>query len=179
MSQIEDSASTGSASMSAAEFDQMHVDAAKRRIESGLRHGPCYSEGESAPLIWHDQVFAREVVPAGTVTCPTPLRAGSTQNGLDILLVASHANEANLQAAAGATVTLTLLQGDDPDGTFSEVGPTICVKAPSEGIMAEPDHTFARFPLGNFSKPWLKVKVDFSGTITGGNCDVALSYVAR
>lgn len=162
-----------------AEFEEMHEEALKRNLESGFRHGPCYSEGESAPLVWHDQLFEREISPAGSLTCKRALRVGSTQNALDIILVASHQNSAKLQAAAGATVTVTLLQSDSEDGTFAEVGPTICVKAPTEGIAAEPDHLFARFPAGNFQKPWLKVKLEFAGTISGGKCDCALSYVAR
>ena len=165
--------------MSDAEFEQKHDELLKRRREAGLRHGPCYSEGESAPLVWHDQVFERQISPAGAVTCRQALRAGSTQNGLDVILVASHANTGKLSAASGATITLTLLQADKMDGDFSEVGPTICVKAPAEGIAAEPDHLLARYPLPNFTKPWLKVKLEFAGTISGGKCDCALSYVAR
>ena len=168
-----------SQSISQDQFESMQKTAADNRIKSGLRHGPCYSEGEAAPLVWHDQCFARAITPAGSVTCSQPLRVGSTQNSLDVLLVASHANTGKINAASGATITLTLIQADSEDGTFSEVGPTICVKAPTEGIAAEPDHTLARFPIGNFQKAWLKVKLEFSGTITGGTCDCALSYVAR
>lgn len=165
--------------MTQEEFEQMREEAKKRNLETGQRHGPCYSEGESAPLVWYDQVFEREIAPSGSVTCKRALRVGNTQNGLDVILIASHKNSAKLQAASGSTITVTLLQSDAEDGTFSEVGPTICVKAPAEGIAAEPDHLFARFPIGNFSKPWLKVKLEFAGTISGGKCDCALSYVAR
>lgn len=179
MSQTPETPVTPTQTVTVEDYERLQAESARKRREASLRHGPCYSEGESAPLVWYDQVFQREITPASTVTCTDALRVGSTQNGLDILLVASHSNSADLMAAAGATVTLTLMQADDPDGTFAEVGPTICVKAPTEGIRAEPDHTFARFPVGNFTKPWLKVKLDFAGTITGGKCDCALSYVAR
>lgn len=161
------------------DFERLAEESAKRRREAAMRHGPCYSPGESAPLVWHDQVFEREIAPSGSITCKNALRVGSTRNALDIILVGSHSNTADLMAASGATITLTLLQADDPEGTFLEVGPTICVKAPTEGIRAEPDHTLARFSIGNFTKPWLKAKLDFSGTISGGKCDCALSYVAR
>lgn len=173
------SQTTESAKMTTDEFEEMENEARKRRVESGLRHGPCYSEGESAPLVWYDQVFEREITPQGSVTCKKGLRVGATQNSLDIILVGSHKNSGKLSAAANATVTVTLLQADEEDGEYAEVGPTICVKAPAEGIAAEPDHLFARFPIGNFSKPWLKVKLDFAGSISGGKCDCALSLVAR
>lgn len=176
---MDDELSSPQTAMTVDEFDKLQEESAKKRREAVFRHGPCYSEGEAAPLIWHDQVFEREFAPSGTVTCREALRVGSTSNGLDILLVGSHANEGDLMAAAGATITLTLLQADAPDGEFQEVGPTICVKAPTEGIRAEPDHTFARFPVGSFTRPWLKVKLDFFGTITGGNCDCALGYMPR
>ena len=161
------------------DFEQMHEKAALRRQASGLRHGPCYSEGESAPLVWHDQLFERGINPACAVTCKNALRVGATNNSLDVILVGSHTNTGPLAAASGATVTVTLLQGDSPEGSFAEVGPTICVKAPAEGIAADPDHLFARFPIGNFRKPWLKVKLKFAGSITGGKCDCALLYMAR
>ena len=173
------SQNTESAAMTPAEFARLAGEADQERLKSGLRHGPCYSEGESAPLVWYDQVFERKISPAGTITCENALRVGSTQNGLDVILVGSHANQGPISAASGATVTLTMQQADAPDGTFTGIGPSICVKAPAEGISADPDHLFVRFPIGNFSKPWLKIKLEFAGSITGGTLDAALSYVAR
>ena len=165
--------------MTAEEFKQLAKEAHFKRHMEGRRHGPCYSEGESAPLVWHDQVFEREITPDGTLICETPLRVGATHNGLDVILVASHANTADLIAASGATVTFNTLQADTPMGPFEAVGPSICVTAPAEGISAEPDHLFVRVPLGNFKKPWLKLKLEFSGSISGGQVDAALSYAAR
>lgn len=170
---------TPAATVSAEDFERLAKEAAEARVRDSLRHGPCYSDGESAPLVWYDQVFERGITPAGSVACKHPLRVGATQNSLDVILVASHANKGNLAAASGATITMTMQQGDDPEGTFTDVGPSICVTAPAEGISAEPDHTLARFPLGNFQKPWLKIKLVFTGSITGGTCDAALSYTAR
>lgn len=165
--------------MTPKEFAASLKKAKEARLKSGLRHGPCYSTPESAPLVWFDQVFERGLTPAGTVACEKALRVGATQNGLDIILVASHDNVTALTAASGATITATLMQADEIDGEYSEVGPTICVKAPKEGISADQDHLLARFAIGNFAKPWLKVKLTFEGTITGGKLDCALSYVAR
>lgn len=158
---------------------KLHRQAYEERIRSGLRCGPSYSFPESSPLVWYDQVFEREFTPAGSVTCEQALRVGSTQNGLDVVLIGSHSNAGNVTAAKDATITATLYQADEMDGTFTEVGPTICFKAPAEGISAEPCHTFARFPLGNFTKAWLKVKLDFTGTISGGKVDCVLGYVPR
>lgn len=160
-------------------FAENHVRAKVARLKSGLRSGPCYHDPEGAPLVFFDQVFGRALEPAGNVDCKAPLRVGQTQNGLDVILVASHANAGPIRVAAGATITLTLKQGEKPDGEFVEVGPTICVKAPEQGIEAEPDHLVARFALGNFSQPWLKVSLDFAGTISGGSIDCALGYIAR
>lgn len=148
-------------------------------INSGRSCGPMYSENHGgAPLKWYDQCFERGFAPAGTVNCSQALRVGATQQGLSIILAASHANTAPVVAAAGGTITLTLYQGDTQDGTFEEVGPTICQTSPPEGIQAEPCMEFARFAIGNFKKPWLKVKFDFT-SCSGGKLDCALHYEAR
>lgn len=141
--------------------------------------GPAYNYPQSAPVVVYDQMFQADITPAGTVNCPTPLRVGSTNNALDLILVANASNTGILNIAAAATITATLLQADSPDGSFTQTGPTICVKSPTEGIAVEPGHLAARFPLGNFTKPWLKVKLEFSGTINGGTLDAALGYMPR
>lgn len=165
--------------MTAEQFQKISAEAYEARLKSGLRSGPVYQEPESAPLVWYDQLFQRGFEPSGTVACEKALRVGGTQNGLDVILVASHANAGALSIPAAATITLTTLQGDTPDGPFTEVGPSICVVAPSEGISCDPDQLAARFAIGNFRKPWLKVKLEFSGAITGGKVDCALGYVPR
>lgn len=165
--------------MTSKEFGEAYIEAKQDRLRQGLRSGPMYVEPGGAPLVWFDQAFEREISPSDTLVCQRPLRVGSTNNGLDILLVASHANSTAVQAASGATVTLSLLQADREDGTFTEVGPSICVKAPSSGIAAEPDTIFARFAIGNFQKPWLKAKLEFSGTFSGGTLDCCLGYMPR
>lgn len=179
MSQLENEGAAGSGEMSAREFAEKLEEWHREKHMAGLRHGPCYAPGESAPLLWHDQVFERGITPSGTVICGEALRVGNTQNGLDVILVGSHANSGPVTAASGATITLYTLQADSPRGTFEEVGPSICLKAPTEGISADRDHLLARIPLGNFRKPWLKVKLEFSGTISGGLVDAALSYAGR
>lgn len=148
-------------------------------IKSGASCGPMYSDNHGgAPLKWYDQYFGRNFAPGASVSCPTALRVGATQHGLDVIIVASHGNTAPVVAAAGGTITLTLYQSDSQDGTFEEVGPTICVKAPAGGISAEPCFELARFAIGDFKKPWLKVKLECV-SVTGGNIDCALHYAAR
>ena len=151
----------------------------KELRKSGLRGGPEYAENEAHPLVWHDQVFEREISPSGVADCAKALAAGSTQNGLDVILVASHANEGDLEFPAGATITLKTLVSDDPEGEFKAIGPSYCVTAPEEGIKCQPDGLVARFPIGNFKKLWLKISLEFGGEISGGTVDAALSYVAR
>lgn len=165
--------------LTAEEFDKAYADSYERRRRQAMRSGPVYNNPESAPLVWHDQVFAREMTPSGIVNAPAPLRVGSTQNALDVALIGSHANTGPVSAASGATVTLICLQADEENGEYKAVGPSICVTAPEEGISAEKDQLFCRLPIGNFSKPWLKIRLEFSGTISGGLLDAALSYVAR
>lgn len=163
----------------AEEFETMHNEYVRGLHRRGLRGGPEYRGDESAPLVWYDQLFARAFTPSGTVQAPKALRAGATQNGLDVILVASHENEEDLAIAAGSTITLTTLEGDGPDDDFTPVGPAICVTAPDDGIKCAPDMLAARFAIGNFKKPWLKVELEFSGTISGGTMDCGLGYVAR
>lgn len=153
--------------------------AKKARLQEGLTCGPMYCEGEPQPGKWFDQAFARGITPAGTVNCPTALRVGATQNALDVLLIASHANTGQITVNAGATITASFLQSDSQDGTFEEIGPSICAKAPAQGIAVDPCKTVFRIPIGNFSKPWLKVKLVFAGSISGGTMDVLLGYVPR
>lgn len=164
------------AAMNSLEFLETARAAKEERLRQGLRSGPVYGE---APLVWYDQVFGREISPAGEVECAQALRVGSTQNALDVIFVASHANEGVLKVAEGTTITVIMLEGDKPGGEFTEVGPSICVKAPAGGLEVEPDCLVARFALGNMNKPWAKCRVKIEGGITGGTVDVALGYVAR
>ena len=151
-------------------------NAKRERIKSGLSAGPSYGSG---PLVWYDQIFARDVALAGTIESEFALRVGATQNSLDVAIVASHLNKADLTIAAGATLTLTLLQGDTADGEFVEVGPTICATAPAEGITAAPGGHVFRFALGNMCKPWCKVKLVVAGECGPGTVDLGLAYKAR
>lgn len=150
--------------------------AAEERMRFGLASGPSYG---NTPLVWGDQLFGFELPPTGTVEPPTALRVGATQNGLDVILVASHSNEGNLTVSAGCKLTLDLMHCDTPDGEFEEVGPSVCITAPAEGLTIGRDEQLARFALGNMVKPWCKVKLTIDGTISGGNIDIALGYVAR
>lgn len=152
--------------------------ATKYRIEKGKRNGPCYTEA-GIPIIWNDQVFDRDIAPTGEVSCKTPLRVGATNGALNVILVGSSANEEEIVVPSGATITLTLQQGDTQDGIFEDVGPSICVKAPDAGMKAGPDELLARFAIGDFRKPWLKVALEFGGVITGGCLDCALAYMPR
>ena len=168
-----------SQSMDKKEFEKLERESWLDRRRQAERGGPRYNDPESDPLVWYDQCFERELTPAGLVACERALRVGSTQNGLDLLLIASHKNEGPVTAAPGATVTLICQQADEEDGEFEAVGPSYCVTAPGEGITAEPDSLFVRIPIGNFRKPWLKVRLEFAGSISGGLLDAALSHVAR
>lgn len=150
--------------------------AAEERMRFGLACGPAYG---NVPTVWGDQLFGFEMTPTGTVEPPTALRVGATQNGLDVILVASHSNEGNLTVSAGCKLTLDLLHADTADGEFEEVGPSICVTAPAEGLTVGRDEQIIRFALGNMVKPWAMVKLTIDGTISGGTIDVALGYVAR
>lgn len=147
-------------------------------VKRGQRSGPRFSMTPQ-PLIWHDQVFGRGIEPTGTVNCPQALRVGSTLNSLDVVLVAANENDGPLLIPAGSTITMSFMQGNSEDGAFEAVGPTICIKAPAAGMEVEPDGLVARFPAGNFTKPWLMVSVEFSGAITGGKVDCALSFMPR
>lgn len=152
--------------------------AQRETVRRAARSGPMYMpRGNITP--WHDQFFAREITPAGTVNCPQALRVGSTVQALQVSLLASHANEDNLVLPDGATITLNLLQGDAEKGSFEDVGPTMCVKVPAGGKVIPRDGLVYSFPLTDFSRPWLMVSLTFDGAITGGTVDVALSYAPR
>lgn len=165
--------------MAKSTFAQNHEAYEAELKRAGLRSGPEYNENESAPLVWYDQLFEREATPTGTVKCTQPLRVGSNQNGLDVILVASHANEGELVFPAGATITCKTLGADSLDETFAEIGPSICFSAPTGGIAVEPDHLVCRFPLSNLKKIWVKVELAFTGSVTGGTVDCGLGYIAR
>lgn len=150
--------------------------AAEERVRFGLASGPAFG---NMPLVWGDQLFGWELVPTGTLEPETALRVGATQNGLDVLLVASHSNEGDLTVSAGCKLTLELMHGDTADAKFEEVGPSVCITAPAEGLTIGRDELIARFALGNMVKPWAKVKLTVDGTISGGKIDIALGYVAR
>ena len=161
------------------EFLTDHKEGWRDLRKRGLRNGPEYHENESAPLGWYDQVFERDIAPTGSLTCEEALLVGGTQNGLDVILVGSHSNKGPVSIASGATITLKTLIADNPDGPFIATGPSLCVAAPAEGIACEPDALAVRFAIGNFKKQWLKISLEFSGTISGGTFDAALGFVPR
>lgn len=150
--------------------------AAEERVRFGQAAGPSYG---NTPLVWGDQLFGWELEPTGTLEPETALHVGATQNALDVIIVASHANEGDLTVSAGCKLTLDLMQAHAPDGAFEDVGPSICITAPDTGLTIGPDEMLARFALGNMSKPWAKVKLTIDGTISGGKIDIALACVAR
>lgn len=160
-------------------FLEQHSEGYKELRRMGLRGGPEYADSEAAPLVWHDQVFEREITPSGTVDCRKSLAVGGTQNGLDVILVGSHSNGGDVIIPAGASITLKTLVSADPEGPFQAIGPSYCVTAPTDGIKCPPDGLAVRFAIGNFKKMWMKISLEFSGSITGGKLDCALSYVAR
>lgn len=164
------------ASITGQDFLESRRLAAFERIRYGAGAGPSYNKG---PLVWGDQRFGWELTPTGTVEPPTALRVGATQNGLDVVVIASHSNADDLTISAGCKLTLDLMQCDTPDGVFEDVGPSICLTAPAEGMTIGRDELVARFALGNMGKPWAKVKITVDGTISGGKIDIALAYVAR
>lgn len=152
----------------------------KNLATQSLGSGPKYAANGRGPVtLWHDQFFARNVDPVGNVNCPQALLVGDTSSGLDLVIVASHANDDELVIPAGATISVKLQQADTENGTFEDIGPAICVTAPVGGMNTEPDCVAARFAIGNFTKPWLMASVEFSGAITGGTVDVALAYMPR
>lgn len=154
-----------------------NLRAAKRaRLESGRAVGPAYNGG---PCIWFDQIFAQDKALSGAIESEYPLRVGATHNALDVAIVASQRNEADMLIPAGATLTLTLLQCDTDDGEFEEVGPSICATAPAAGIVAAPGGEVFRFALGNMTKPWCKVKLTVTGDCGAGTVDIGLAYTPR
>ncbi len=166
--------------ISARDFLEAGRLAAQERLRAGLRSGPVYNNTGGAPLLWYDQVFVRRATPIGTVESEHALRVGAVQNGLDVVLAASHANTGPLVVPEGTMLTLGLLEADTEDGPFSPVGPTVCVTAPVGGLAVDPDLCVARFALGSMRKPWCKVTLTVDGgDISGGTVDVALAYTPR
>ena len=157
------------------EFLASQNEAKKQLIENARRSGPQFDPGGLTPGVWGDQVFGRGITPSGETVCPTALRAGSTANRLDVALIAARTNEGPLTMPADSTITCSFQTADSQDGTFSQEGPTITIKAGASGMSADPDLAIARFPIGNFKKPWLKLTLTFTGSITGGKLDAALA----
>lgn len=157
------------------------IDAFHRDLDDKAKGvGPSYvGDGKFKPTVWHNQKFASRIEPLGTVNCPQALSVGRTLNALDVMLIASATNESPVLFPAGSTITMTFLQSDEEEGVYEEVGPTICVMAPASGKSAEAGEIIARFPMEDFSKPWLMVTLEFSGSISGGLCDCILSYTPR
>lgn len=153
----------------------------KRELpKRGLRSGPFYqSDYGTAAAPWYDNVFDRKLTPSGTVKCKMPLQVGHANNALDVVLLASHANEGDLTIPAGSTITIKFKQSDSRDGAYEDVGPTICQTAPTGGFKVRPDSEVARFCAHRFSKQWVKVELIFTGSITGGTVDCALAYMPR
>lgn len=161
-------------SMTPDEFLELRGKTADALVADGRAPGPVY--GSRRPVIWHDQRFGSGLTLAGTVDCPTALRAGATQGALDVAIVADM--DAPLIVAEGASITLVPLEGDSPDGPFTEAGPSVCITAPAGGMRAEAGDLLARLPVGDRSRPWLKVRLEVTGDIQG-TATVGLALLAR
>ncbi|MCR5258691.1 MAG: hypothetical protein K6E40_11110 [Desulfovibrio sp.] len=172
-------ASSGSGSSSPEDFLAQLRAAKKARMRSGLASGPSYQGSRPAPIVWYDQIFEAGATPSGAVDCGTALRVGSTQNQLDVVIVASHGNAGDLSCPGGGTVSVALYQSDSAEGEFEACGPVIAATLPADGMSVEPDGLVVRIPVGNMTKPWLKPSVTFTGVFSGGTVDVALSFMPR
>lgn len=139
-----------------------------KRGERSLSYGT-----QDTPTPWYNQFFEKEIeLTAADYTCENALRVGSVRSSLMVVLIASHCNgDTPVKVAAGDTITISLQQSDQQDGTFDDVGPSFCVTAPADGIEANADCKLLDVNLGNMTKPWAKVKI--KGTATG-KIDVAL-----
>lgn len=176
---MEENTPTTPAAMTGPEFETALHQFKDFQAERAKHVGPVFSTG-GVPAIWFDQLFNKDAfVPTGTVNCENALRVGKTHNGLDVVVIANGNNTGDLVVPAGSTITMSFLHSDALDGSFEDVGPTICVTAPTGGKKVRPGGTVARFAIGDFTKPWLMVKVAFSGSITGGKVDCGLSYTPR
>ena len=162
-----------------ADFWDAYRAAKKVRQRSGLSSGPVYQGDKPAPIVWFDQIFEQEAEPTGTVQCSKALRVGSTQNQLDVVVVASHGNASKLSCPDGGTISVTMYQSASADGEFEACGPVITATIPSGGLSVDPDGLVVRIPVGNMTKPWLKPSVTFTGVFSGGTVDVALSFMPR
>ncbi len=151
----------------------------KARKAAGLASGPEYRGQRPAPLVWFDQIFEAGATPSSAVACSQPLRVGGTQNQLDLVIVASHSNAGNLSVPAAGTIAIACATSDAEDGTFTSEGPTITATIPTGGYTVAPDGLVLRVALGNFSKPWLKPTVTFTGSFTGGKVDIALAFMPK
>ncbi len=165
--------------ISAQEFEQARNEFHDALVERGRGAGPMYTGDPLYLTPWYDQYFDRQIEPAGTVNCRKALRVGATQSALDVVLKAAAGNGGPLLVPAGSTITLALMQGDSESGTFEDVGPTVCVKAPAAGMSVLPGEPACRFAIGDFQKPWLMISLEFSGAITGGKFDACLGFVPR
>ncbi len=161
-------------SMTTRDFLELRRQAVRERMDAGRDPGPAY--GNVRPLLWYDQFFASALPLVDTVDCPVALRVGSTQEALDVAIVADM--DAPLSVPEGSTITLVLLESDSPDDVFTETGPSVCVTAPTGGMTAEPGALLVRLPVGNRKKPWMKVRLLISGSIQG-KAAVALAYRPR
>lgn len=155
------------------------ANAARRHnVARGADGGPRYCP-QGNPTLWHNQIFFEGKTPEGTISPDRALRAGSSQNGVDLALVGSPQNTEDVVCAADSTITISFEHSDSADGEFTEAGPTICFTAPEAGMKAGPGETLCRLPLVVSPLPWIKCKVVFSGTISGGLLDCGLVYTPR
>lgn len=148
-------------------------------VKSGRTNGPAFNPGGANTSLWYDQIFGADITPSGKVICPNALRVGATNQALYAALNADANNEGPMSFPSGSTITFEFQVSDRQDGTFKDIGPTVCVMAPSEGITAEPGDTICRVALPNFPVPWAKINITFTGSITGGLCVAGLGHAAR
>lgn len=161
----------------APDFTAESRKAYRDRIKQGASAGPTYNPGNVS--LWADQIFEYDITPSGSVTCENVLRAGATSQALSCALVASMDNAGTLTVPKNGTITFEFEISETEDGTFQNIGPTICLTAPEGGMTAKPGDTLCRVALPDFPLPWLKLKLTFTGSISGGTLAAGLAYAAR
>ena len=166
--------------ITADDFIKASREAKDAIIESAKAAGPIYQGQKPTPLIWYDQFFGRALTPTGTLDIANfvPLRVGTTQSAIDLVIVASHANSGTLLCPAGSSVTVELFESDTEAGTYTTSGTKVTVTN-AEVQNVEPDRQVYRLYVGNMKKAWMVPKITFTGAFAGGTVDVGLAYNPR
>ena len=164
------------ATLSPSDYWASQRAAKQARVDEGKSAGFQYTDWpHRQAAVWFDQIFASLQRPTGTIAATQALRIGTVPGKMDVALICSGANTADLTFPAGAAFECTCKGCETEDGTFVEFYKASITL--TNELKASPAGIIARFALPESCPKFVKADVKITGNASGtGTVDTVLVF---